>query len=53
MVFMMKNEVTVTPKFNRCLAFTLPSGTVVQVKVLGDKVQAALDAKLLLAALSQ
>jgi hypothetical protein len=40
---------TVTPKFNRCLSFTLPDGTVIDVKVLGtDKVVARVDMKRLL-----
>lgn len=48
---MMKNEVNVASKYNRCLAFTLSGGKVIEVKVLGDKLVAATDAKLLLTAL--
>jgi len=43
---MIKN---VTAKYNRCLAFTLADGTVVEVKVLGEKADAAVAAKKLLA----
>ena len=41
----------VTPKFNRCLSITLATGKVIDVKVMGEKVLAATDAKLLTAAL--
>lgn len=43
---------SVTSKYNRCLAFTLADGTVVEVKVLGEKAEAAVLAKRLLADLS-
>jgi hypothetical protein len=38
--------------YNRCVSFTLPSGTVVTLKMLGDKAQANADAKALIAALT-
>jgi hypothetical protein len=44
--------IKVVSKFNRCLSFTLPSGEVIDVKVLGEKADAALAAKKLLAALN-
>ena len=47
---MMKNEVIVTKKYNRCLAFTLPNGKTIEVKCLGEKEVAAKDASDLLAA---
>jgi hypothetical protein len=31
----------IAKKFNRCLEFTLPDGTIVTAKVLGDKAEAA------------
>jgi len=46
---MTNTQYTVVPKFNRCLSFTLPDGSVIDVKVLGaDKVAAKADAKRLL-----
>ena len=50
---MIKSGLSVTAKYNRCLAFTLPSGQVIEVKVIGDKVAAVAQAKALLAALTQ
>ena len=44
--------IKVVSKFNRCLSFTLPSGEVIDVKVLGEKVDAAKAAKTLLTALN-
>lgn len=52
MVLMLKNGLNITAKYNRCLAFTLPSGKVIEVKVLGEKPQAAADAKELFVALT-
>jgi hypothetical protein len=50
---MMKNGTNVVAKFNRCLSFTLADGTVIDVKVLGEKADAAVAAKRLLDALSK
>jgi hypothetical protein len=41
----------VSPLFNRCLAITLPTGEVVNVKIMGEKGPAAAQAKTLTAAL--
>lgn len=41
---------TVKAKFNRCVEFTLVDGSVITVKVQGDKAQAKADALKLMAA---
>jgi hypothetical protein len=43
-------RIKVAAKFNRCVVFTLPSGQVIEVKVLGEKADAALASKALVAA---
>jgi hypothetical protein len=48
----MKNGLNVTAKWGRCLSFTLPTGEVIDVKVIGEKDAAKANAAKLLAALS-
>lgn len=45
------NIKSVAAKYNRCLSFVLASGETVEVKVLGEKADAAASAKKLLTAL--
>lgn len=49
---MMKNGLNVASKWGRCLSFTLPSGEVIDVKVIGEKDAAKVAASKLLAALT-
>lgn len=46
--------ITLTPKvslkFNRCVAITLPDGREIVCKVLGEKIDAAAGAKMIVAA---
>lgn len=45
------NTVAVTKKYNRCLSFTLPTGEVIECKVIGEKDAAAVSSTRLLQAL--
>ena len=48
----MNSRLTVAPVYNRCVRFTLPDGTVIDAKVMGEKETAAPAAKLLIAAIN-
>ncbi len=51
-LYMNSNIASIAPVYNRCVRFTLADGTVIDVKVMGEKADAAVAAKRLIAVLN-